>query len=255
MKRILLGMCCLMCLVLALSAGYFISYSFKESKKAENEDFIGNESVKDVVDGGAISEGESGGGLSAADGESSGDLLAPAMDGEGSGNLLTPAMDGEGGGNLLTPAMEQEDKVDMDTKYQLITEDIGEKTKSSKRINVPNEWMGMTRSELEKWMHDYVDEPPLYEVNNGLLSFELVSFSSDLIKAKKTYLKDMVMYKYYIGIRNNMVVVYYSDKKTVYEYTGINCKTLPMEERKKLNYGIYVRDEGELYGILEDYSS
>lgn len=221
MKQIMIGICCLCCLALALSAGYFITYPDKkkaEMDAREKKQNIINEAKQVVVDGSAIQE---------------------------SGNLKPD----------IEPVIEQESKIDMNTKYQLTTVDIGEKTESSGTENIPNEWLGMNRDELIKWMHGYVENPPIYEINNGLLSFELVSFSPDLVKAKKTYLKDMVMYKYFIGVRNNMVVVYYSDKKTVYEYTGIDCKDLPMEEQKKLNYGIYVRDEAQLYGILEDYSS
>lgn len=219
MKQILIGICCLTCLVLAISAGYFISYSFNINEKKNNE-IVENpeESPQNVVDGSAIKDSE-----------------APAPS--------------------LKPVINQDDRINMDTQFLLIISDIGENTNTSSKENVPNEWMGMNRNELINWLHDYSVSPPLEEVNKGLLSYELISFSSGQIKAKKTYLKDMVMYKYFIGIRNDMVVVYHNDKKTVYEYTGINCKNLPEEEQKKLNYGIYVRDEEQLYGILEDYSS
>lgn len=220
MKQILIGICCLTCLVLAISAGYFISYSFglNEKENTEGKESTEEKSIQDIVDGSAIKDTE------------------------------TPAPS-------LKPVIKQEDRINMDTKFLLITTDIGENTNTSSNENVPNEWMGMNRNELIKWLHDYCVSPPLEEVNKGLLSYELVSFSSGQIKAKKTYLKDMVIFKYFIGIRNDMVVVYHNDKKTVYEYTGINCKSLPVEEQKKLNYGIYVRDEEQLYGILEDYSS
>jgi hypothetical protein len=51
------------------------------------------------------------------------------------------------------------------------------------------------------------------------------------------------------------VVVYYGDKKTVYEYTGIETKNLSREEKTMLKKGIEVKDEEELYQILENYSS
>lgn len=219
MKQILIGICCLACLVLAISAGYLISYPYSLGKgeNTENGEVSDKNPPQDIVDGSAIFEANP----------------APS----------------------LKPVIKQEDRIDMDTEFVLIITDIGEDTNTSSRENVPNEWMGMDRSTLIKWLHDYCVSPPLEEVNKGLLSYELVSFSPELIKAKKTYLKDMVMFKYFIGIRNDMVVVYHNDKKTVYEYTGINCKNLPLEEQKKLNYGIYVKDEEQLYGILEDYSS
>lgn len=217
MKQILIGLCCITCLILAISAGYFISYPYNLSKEENVENPEVNDAQK-VVDGSAIS------------------------------NPGSPAPS-------LKPVIRQRDRIDMDTKFLLITADIGNDTDIKSRENIPNEWMGMNRTELIKWLHDYSTAPPLDEVNKGFLSYELVSFSPELVKAKKTYLSDMVIFKYFIGIRNDMVVVYHNDKKTVYEYTGINCKSLPIEEQKKLNYGIYVRDEEQLYGILEDYSS
>lgn len=43
--------------------------------------------------------------------------------------------------------------------------------------------------------------------------------------------------------------------KTVYEHTGIKISSLSAKERKQLKKGIEVKDEEELYGILENYSS
>ena len=53
----------------------------------------------------------------------------------------------------------------------------------------------------------------------------------------------------------NEIVVYYSDKKRVFEYTGLMIDSLPEEELLKLEQGFYVKDKEELYGILENYSS
>ncbi len=51
------------------------------------------------------------------------------------------------------------------------------------------------------------------------------------------------------------MVAYYGDKKTVYEYTGIETSSLHAKERRALKKGIEVQDEDELYNILENYSS
>ena len=56
-------------------------------------------------------------------------------------------------------------------------------------------------------------------------------------------------------VENNEVVVYYSDWKNVYENTGIDATALPVEEQKKLSSGIKIKDDAELYSMLEDYSS
>ena len=56
-------------------------------------------------------------------------------------------------------------------------------------------------------------------------------------------------------VYDNMLVVYYSDKKTVYEYTGIMVDDIPEKDQITLNHGMYIRDEEELYELLQSYSS
>ena len=54
---------------------------------------------------------------------------------------------------------------------------------------------------------------------------------------------------------NGEVVVYYSDKSTVYEYTGIRTDSLSEDEQVRIRIGYFVSDEEELYSLLESYSS
>ena len=49
--------------------------------------------------------------------------------------------------------------------------------------------------------------------------------------------------------------IYYGDKKTIFDYTGIKASRLDKKERNALKKGVEVKDEDELYGILENYSS
>lgn len=51
------------------------------------------------------------------------------------------------------------------------------------------------------------------------------------------------------------MIAYYGDMKTVYEHTGIAVSSLSRKEKQQLKKGIEVKDEEELYGILENYSS
>lgn len=62
-------------------------------------------------------------------------------------------------------------------------------------------------------------------------------------------------FRYYLIVVDGEVVVYYGDKKTVYEYTGIETKNLSKDDRKILKQGLEVKDDEELYSILENYSS
>lgn len=122
-------------------------------------------------------------------------------------------------------------------------------------IAVPSELIGCTREEVVEYVTEYMQDLPLEEYLDGLVSYEVVSFSKDRICLRKTYDDDAVEFRYYIVAKNDEVVVYYSDKKTVYEYTGIPVSNLTSEDQTELSYGILVTDDEELYGILENYSS
>ena len=56
-------------------------------------------------------------------------------------------------------------------------------------------------------------------------------------------------------VENNMVNVYYSDRKTVYMYTDIVLDTLPEEIQNEIIGAKYIRSPMELYNFLESYSS
>ncbi len=51
------------------------------------------------------------------------------------------------------------------------------------------------------------------------------------------------------------VVVYLSDRKTIYEFTEIPLTDLPEEVQQEVAEGRYVRTAEELYAFLENYSS
>ena len=60
---------------------------------------------------------------------------------------------------------------------------------------------------------------------------------------------------YYLKELNGYVVVYLSDKKTVYEYTDISLEYLPENLQKEIQNGKYIETSESLYGFLENYSS
>ena len=60
---------------------------------------------------------------------------------------------------------------------------------------------------------------------------------------------------YYLAEKNGYVVVYLSDKKTVYEYTDILFRDLPEELQAEIETGKPVENTELLYGFLENYSS
>lgn len=149
----------------------------------------------------------------------------------------------------------KQDIVWPDTECVLEIYDKGTGQQVKGKLPDREEILGKNREELIEYLSVYMEELPLEEFQKGLLSYELLSFSADRVVLRKTYDSGLVGYEYYIAVFDNEVVVYYSDKKTVYEYTGISVKNLPEIELRKLNYGIYVKNQEELYGILENYSS
>ena len=140
---------------------------------------------------------------------------------------------------------------------KLILEIYDRKNGTLERIeqNPPGDLVGLTREEVEKYLDEYMRDLPLSEYNKGLLSYELLTFSDKVVKLRKSYDADMVPYRFYVVVKNGFVVVYNSDLKSVYEYTHIEAKNLPEEDRTALSQGIYVDNIDELYALLESFTS
>lgn len=141
------------------------------------------------------------------------------------------------------------------TKYTLQIYDMKTETMDTQELNPPADLVGLTRDQVISYLSDYMDDIPLSEYNKGLISYELVYFSADEIIIKKTYNEDFVPCRYYVAIKDGYVVVYNSDLKSVFQYTEIEAKNLPEEDRVALIQGIYVNSKEELYSLLESYSS
>lgn len=137
--------------------------------------------------------------------------------------------------------------------YQIYNTETG--TMIEEEGYVTSEMVALKRSDILLYLEDYMEHVPEEEAEKGLESYSLTYFSADKVVFQKSYNPNKASYMYYIVVENNIVVVYYTDWKTVYEYTGIDARGLSMEEQKKLNNGIKVKDDAELYSILEDYSS
>ena len=149
----------------------------------------------------------------------------------------------------------KQDIITNKTNFKLITYDLQNNSYKEETKLIPSEWIGLSREELIDCLSDYINNLPLDEVKNGLISYDLQSFSKDSIVLIKNYDSASMPYEYYVTVVNYEVIVYYCDKKTVFEYTGIDARNLSYSEQTKLIDGIYVLDQEELYGILENYSS
>ncbi|MDK2808174.1 MAG: hypothetical protein PWP24_909 [Clostridiales bacterium] len=149
----------------------------------------------------------------------------------------------------------KEEQITSNTTYTLITYTLPLETTKREEKVLPPEWIGMNREALSAYLTSYMEDLPLHEIKAGLISFDLDTFSSTAIILSKTYDSKKMPYEYFIRVVNYEVVVYYCDKKTIFEYTGIDARHLTPAEQLALIEGYYVLDKKELYSILENYSS
>lgn len=141
------------------------------------------------------------------------------------------------------------------TVYYLETYDIKEDTLETKELNTPEFLVGLSRLDVMSYLNNYISEVPLEDFEKGLVSYELISFSPQKVVLRKSYNKDNVQFRYYLAVQGGYLTVYYSDKKTIYEYTNILIDDLSEEDQVELIHGKYIKDLEELYGILQNYTS
>lgn len=60
---------------------------------------------------------------------------------------------------------------------------------------------------------------------------------------------------YYLCELHGYVVVYLSDKTTIFEFTDISLDELPDNIQEEIRSGKFLETEDALYGFLENYSS
>ena len=123
------------------------------------------------------------------------------------------------------------------------------------QLALPGFMVGIDRKGLTAYVEGYMESMPVNEYINGLVSFEIISFAEDKVVLRKTYDETKVENQFYVCRRGDFVVVYYSDLKTVYEYTEIRVDSLLEEIQQSIEQGFYVKDAQELYSILEGYTS
>lgn len=139
--------------------------------------------------------------------------------------------------------------------YFLETCYLQSQTEQREELAVPGFMVGITLRELNAYVEGYMENMPVNEFLNGLVSYEIVSFGADRVVLRKTYDEAKVENQFYLCTRGEFLVVYYSDLRNVYEYTEIRVDNLDDKEREAVQSGFYVKDAQELYSILEGYTS
>lgn len=141
------------------------------------------------------------------------------------------------------------------TRYIIEICDMKTNTTEIQELNPPGYLVGLTREEVLDYLESYMQDMTLSEHNKGLISYELVKFSEDEVTMRKTYNEDTVPFRFYVVVKDGYVVVYNSDLKSVFDYTGIEAAKLSEKDRIALSKGIYINSKDELYGLLESFTS
>lgn len=152
-------------------------------------------------------------------------------------------------------AATSQEKLRGTASYFLETVYLQSQTEEREQLALPGFMVGIDRKELNAYVEGYMESMPVNEYLNGLISFEIVSFAEDKVVLRKTYDETKVENQFYICRRGDFIVVYYSDLRTVYEYTEIRVDSLIEEIQQSIEQGFYVKDLKELYSILEGYTS
>lgn len=155
----------------------------------------------------------------------------------------------------VIPAASTQETLRQTASYFLETCYLQSQTEEREQLALPGFMVGIDRKGLTAYVDGYMETMPINEYLNGLVQFEIVSFAEDKVVLRKTYDETKVENQFYICRRGEFIVVYYSDLKTVYEYTEIRVDGLIEEIRQNIEQGFYVKDVQELYSILEGYTS
>ena len=149
----------------------------------------------------------------------------------------------------------EEKRIDTYTKCVLESYDMTNFELHEERIPMPSEYIGLSREELVSYLQEYVKYPSDEDQGKCLTDIQLISFSEEEIIVRKSYKPEEIPETFYLMVENNLVNVYYKDKKTVYMYTDIVLDTLPEDVQSEIISIKYIRSPEELYNFLETYSS
>ena len=151
-----------------------------------------------------------------------------------------------------------------DTKLYVEEYNVSDKTISLIEMNVPVEFVGMTRDELLKKIDEL--EKYIKKDDQNIESIMLMDLNKNQMVIRKSFLevekeeetseeKDKIAYKYFIVLINDVITVYDKSTGKVFVETVIPIDMLDEESKKQLTTGILVRNISEMYRILESFTS
>ncbi len=221
-----------------------------QGTESKDQDGAGNPSGTGQT-AGAENQGSQGGSAAGTGQQAQG---GPGQGTNPAGNAGNTAQAGQPDGSEEVSAV-REAVIIPKTKIIVETLDVSTGDFVTEEIVPDSIMIGMTRQELAEYLQRDLADMPVSEYEKGLYASELITFSESKVIIRKSYDSTRVDFKYYLAIKNGEVIVYYSDRKTVYEYTGIKAIGLEEDARLALLEGVRVKDSQELFALLESYSS
>ena len=158
-------------------------------------------------------------------------------------------------GAVITTNTNKKDFIVPSTRLIMETVDLKTGERSEEHKAMPAVYLGLDRLELLEYLSMYMKELSIDEREKGLVSFELENYSTDEVHLKKLYYEDENYKRFYMVYKNGRMVVYHSDKKTVYDYPDVKLHELPLDLQCQMITGMEIKDEVELYNFLQNYSS
>lgn len=149
---------------------------------------------------------------------------------------------------------EKEQTVAEQTKYVIEKYDQESKEIVREEQTIPTEYVGLTRSQMEERLAEEMATLSKEEEEDGLVSISLQSFSAEQIVVRNIYSKKE-QEGFTLKLLDGEVAIYSGDGEELYEKTGIQEENLTGKDRKSLQKGLTVKNEKELYSILENFSS
>jgi hypothetical protein len=154
----------------------------------------------------------------------------------------------------LQVSVQEEPVMHADTRY--IVQSYNTKTgeSSEQEETPPDKYMGLTRERLMEEIESYNQNPLLEDMEMGFSHMELISFSSERVKVRKSY-EPVEEKGFFLLNEDHRVVVYDHSLEHVYMTTNIWVDELPEKLQEEILHMKYIETEGELYNFLESYSS
>lgn len=172
------------------------------------------------------------------------------------------------------------DHVTCDTIYTVLEYDLSTGRQEVYQEVLPETLIGMNRKQVIEWVDDYNLSTTLEDLENGLKSMELLSFSSSEIRVRKRIesvqenvtepieqpnlllqnepvlsVSGNEMIYGCILAQDGLLTVYDGMRRHVILYTDISLFDLPEQEQQEILEGKNVASEQELFNLLESYSS